>query len=109
MRKIRIFMLALLIIFVFLGCVSNPTAQEMMDRQVGAGQLEQSVSMTAVPSPAPEKSPPAAARAAEGPKIQFDSQVFDFGKLDAGEQIAHVFTFKNTGGEVLIIEKVRSS
>jgi hypothetical protein len=38
--------------------------------------------------------------------MTFDHTFFDFGKMKKGEQRTHVFPFKNTGDEVLVIELV---
>ncbi len=39
-----------------------------------------------------------------GPDIVFESEVFNFGKVKQGEEINHVFKFKNTGDQPLIVE-----
>ncbi len=40
------------------------------------------------------------------PKIEFDSLTYDFGKQDRSISLTHIFTFKNTGEGVLIINKI---
>ena len=47
--------------------------------------------------------------AAAGPKIQFAQEAYDFGKIPAGEIINHIFTFTNTGDQLLEINDVRPS
>jgi len=67
--------------------------------------------------PAPEASPPepiaqevtAVNQSGEVPDIEFQEMVHDFGKIDQGEKIEHVFKFKNVGKSELVIEKVKSS
>jgi len=44
----------------------------------------------------------------EKPKIVFDQKDFDFGEVEAGEKIEHVFAFRNEGKGTLTIHKVRS-
>ena len=44
-----------------------------------------------------------------GPKIKFKEDSFDFGKIQQGEVLTHVFVFRNAGEETLKIKKVRSS
>ena len=44
---------------------------------------------------------------ATGPKINFDTNTCDFGKVDAGKVVKHEFLFTNTGNEVLEIKDVR--
>lgn len=40
---------------------------------------------------------------------EFDNEVFDFGEVIEGDKAEHEFTFKNTGSEPIIIEKVKAS
>jgi hypothetical protein len=44
----------------------------------------------------------------EKPKIVFDQKAFDFGEVEAGEKIEHIFAFRNEGEGTLTIHKVRS-
>ena len=39
-----------------------------------------------------------------GPDIAFETEVFEFGKVKQGEEINHVFKFKNTGDQPLVVE-----
>jgi hypothetical protein len=48
--------------------------------------------------------------AANGPSIQFNEKMFDFGNINEADKTAsHVFTFKNTGNAPLIIHKAVAS
>ncbi len=44
-----------------------------------------------------------------GPRIEFDTAVFDFGRILQGEQVSTVFHFTNTGDSELIINRVETS
>lgn len=44
-----------------------------------------------------------------GPEIEFEKEVHDFGKLQAGADAVVNFKFKNTGNEPLIISNARGS
>ncbi len=44
-----------------------------------------------------------------GPSIQFDSEKYDFGSIKEGTIVTHTFTFKNSGDQPLIINKVSPS
>ncbi len=44
----------------------------------------------------------------KAPRIVFDHTEYDFGEVDAGETVEHLFPFRNTGDAPLRIEKVRS-
>ena len=43
------------------------------------------------------------------PRIEFDTAVFNFGRILQGEQVSTVFKFTNTGSSDLIILKVETS
>ena len=44
-----------------------------------------------------------------GSKIFFDEDQFDFGDIQTGDVVEHVFSFENTGMEPLIISDVRTT
>src|SRR5689334_22874776 len=44
-----------------------------------------------------------------GPQIQFDNQVYDFGKVTAGDVVKHTFVFTNTGTQTLELSDVHPS
>ena len=43
-----------------------------------------------------------------GPKIEFDMEVWEFGEINEGDVVDTVFTFKNTGNEPLIISNAKA-
>ncbi len=43
------------------------------------------------------------------PRIAFDQKGFDFGKVEMGEKVEHIYRFRNTGKGTLVIRKVGSS
>ena len=43
---------------------------------------------------------------AAGPQIQFDEMKYDFGTAKQGEVVKHVFKFKNTGTQPLVISNI---
>ena len=61
----------------------------------------------------PEKFDPAKSQAQEpaGPltSISFNEYVHDFGVMDEGDVVVHVFEFTNTGAEPLILDKCKGS
>jgi len=62
------------------------------------------------PPPAPTAAPAApVAIGAIGPKIQFATPVYDFGKVKSGEPVKYTFVFTNTGDELLILTNVQPS
>ena len=42
-----------------------------------------------------------------GPKIQFATPVYDFGRIKSGEPVKHTYVFTNTGDRLLIIKSVQ--
>jgi len=60
----------------------------------------------AQPALAPPATPAAASTNAPGPRIQFDSTLFDFGRVKSGEPVKHSYIFTNTGDALLIIHSV---
>lgn len=44
-----------------------------------------------------------------GPIITFTESVFDFGEIEQGEIVEHVFVFENTGNAPLIISNAKGS
>ena len=70
--------------------------------------------LSAQQAPAPASTPPAPAPVpvtigAVGPKIAFETPVYDFGKVKSGDLVKHTFTFTNTGDELLILTNVQPS
>jgi hypothetical protein len=47
--------------------------------------------------------------AAKTPRIKFQEETWNFGKVKEGTALSHEFVFKNTGDADLVIEKVRTS
>jgi hypothetical protein len=57
----------------------------------------------------PTSAPPASAAAVTNvlaPKIQFETPIYDFGRVKSGELVKHNFVFTNTGNALLIINSV---
>ena len=58
----------------------------------------------------PTSAPPAAVVAFTnqvGPRIQFETPVYDFGRVRSGEAVKYTFAFTNTGDRLLIINSVQ--
>jgi hypothetical protein len=53
--------------------------------------------------------PPPAPTPVGGPKVVFETPVFDFGKAKTGEQVKHTFIFTNVGNATLIVSNVQPS
>ncbi len=88
------------------GCNKEQTAQE--------GIPEETENLHAPTSPTSEKTPGALSDAAEEPaprlpKIRFDQPDYDFGEVEAGDEVEHTFVFENVGDDLLSIRKVLTS
>jgi hypothetical protein len=85
------------------GCNRERTAQE--------GIPEETKNLHAQTLPASGKTPGALSEASEEsaprqPGIRFDEPDYDFGEVEAGDEVEHTFVFKNTGDDLLSIKKV---
>ena len=67
---------------------------------------------TPPPIPVAPAAPPtlgAPAVSAAGPKIEFSTPVYDFGRIQAGELVKHTFMFTNNGDQPLELSNVQPS
>lgn len=62
---------------------------------IGFGVFAQTVETEAAPTPKA--------------KIEFSEKLFDFGDINQGDQVEHVFTYTNTGTEPLIISNAQTT
>jgi len=69
------------------------------------------VAPTATTTTAPPATTTAAAEVPVGPTttMEFEEMEFDFGQIDMGEKVQHVYTFKNTGKEPLVISNAKGT
>jgi hypothetical protein len=107
MNKTGVIVLILFAVVAFSGCSREDETSTTMKQQGDAGPVLQAGSGAA----AADESTQTAAASEDGGQaaIAFESTEFDFGEVDQGEKVEHIFSFKNTGNGNLIIEKVRSS
>lgn len=45
----------------------------------------------------------------KGPKLQLQEKSYDFGEIQEGKIVTHIFVFKNIGDEPLVINRVRTT
>jgi len=69
------------------------------------GGVPSAFAQTKAASPPPGTTP--AAAITSGPRIEFDTNVYNFGKVSSGELVRHDFIFTNTGTSTLEITDVR--
>lgn len=113
MKKFSLFTLIVLVtVFAFTSC---------KEKSADAANTAPAADSSAITAPATDPmADPNAANGADpaavtpvptGPltSIKFDEETYDWGKVMDGEKVTHVFKFKNTGKEPLIISNAKGS
>lgn len=74
-------------------------------------KARQSLAPTTSQTTPPAASTPAAPAAPAGPStvVEFAESEFDFGTVEMGEKVEHIYKFKNTGDEPLTISNAKGS
>ncbi len=109
MKRFNLFaVLTLVTVFAFTSCKEKPADD------ANAAPMTDSTAVAATPmtDPAAAMTDPAAATPVPtGPltNIKFDQDTYDWGKVMDGDKVTHVFKFKNTGSEPLIISNAKGS
>lgn len=105
MRKIIYY--SLVVIFgVFLSCTNNTEFEERLEAL--EKKVENLSANKVINNPNTASNP---SGVTEGPlsEIKFDEPEFDFGDINSGDIVTHIFKFKNTGDAPLIIESATAS
>ncbi len=109
MKSFQLFaVLALVGTFFLISCKETPSTDEA-NESVSAQEVQpQDMAAT---TPVSELDPQNAEAVPTGPltSIKFDEETFDWGKIMDGEKVTHVYKFKNTGNEPLIISDAKGS
>ena len=87
--KKSILLVAILSAFAFSSCKDN-AAEKVNDENVATAEARD-------------------AETGKFPAITFEEEVYDFGTIDQGTNVEHVFKFKNTGEAPLLIVNAKSS
>jgi len=74
---------------------------------LGMAQWAPAAGQAAAPVVTPNLAAPVSTNVA-GPRIQFDSTTYDFGRVMSGAPVKHVFTFTNAGGQELVLSRVHA-
>ena len=119
MKKFNLFaVIALVTAFAFTSCKDNKAAEDSANVATDAAAIttqaagDANAAVTADPNAV--VADPAAAAATPVPtgpltSIKFDQDTYDWGKVMDGDKVTHVFKFKNTGNEPLIISNAKGS
>jgi len=106
MRKTGVFILVFLLLVLMASCEKGERGP--------AKATTQGVQTTSAEATAPDQEfhgaeASQAGDTAEGePRIAFDQKDFDFGEVEAGQEVEKTFKFRNTGDGTLLIRNVRS-
>ena len=105
MRKTGVLVLVLLVLAVMANCSQENSGPAEATQGVLAGSSE--AASVEQGTAGTDESQPGSTEAGK-PRIAFAQKDFDFGKVETGEKIEHVYEFRNTGAGTLLIHKVRS-
>jgi len=87
--KKSILIIAIMSAFVFTSCKEN-AADKVSEEKVAEAETRD-------------------ANAGKFPKMEFAEKNYDFGTIDQGTKVEHIFKFKNTGDAPLVIVNAKSS
>ena len=100
------------VLFAF-SCKSDDSAREDARQSLNAAPTPTATANPATPASANANTPKAAAKPAAptGPTtaMTFGESIYDFGEIDSGEKVKHVYKFQNTGSEPLVISNATGS
>ena len=105
MRKTGVLILVLLVLAVMANCTKENSGPAEAKQEVVAGSSEAAAVKQGTDGT--EESQAGSTEAGK-PRIAFTQKDFDFGKVETGEKVEHVYKFRNTGDGILLIHKVRS-
>jgi hypothetical protein len=110
MKKLHFATLALAGMLAMAACKNNDTAAEGEETSTETLATTPSTDgMTASATPAGEGQPVADVPTGPLTSINFAETTFDFGDVDEGETVSHVYKFTNTGKEPLVIKDAKGS
>lgn len=74
-----------------------------------ADATREAVTETKATTATPAADPAAAVPTGPTTTVEFEEEVFDYGEIMEGEKVTHVYKFKNTGSEPLVISNAKGS
>jgi len=95
--------LAAFAMFAFTSCQNGSTTKD------AARESLATTNTTTTPTATPTATPQANIPAGPLTTIEFPDTTFDFGEIEEGEKVNHVYVFKNTGSEPLVISNAKGS
>lgn len=106
LKKFTLGLLTVLTVAFLVSCGGENADRAEASANITAPQTPDATTPAATPA-----AQPAQPAAPVGPTtvMSFTETEFDFGKVDAGEKVEHVYKFTNTGNEPLIISNAKGS
>ncbi len=115
-NQIQIGMLGVIILMLLYMMFSGgfggaSSSSSKADRDAARASLNNNVANTTNNNANANANKPAEPAKPVGPltSLEFSESEFDFGNITAGEQVTHIFKFKNTGKEALVISNAKGS
>lgn len=101
-------------ILVMVGALAFSCSNKEMEKRIAklegkVAELESKSAPKTVASPVPKKNEPEVKPEGPIPAIAFEEESFDFGTINEGDVVDHVFAFTNTGDAPLIISSATAS
>ena len=113
LKQIKFGILAVLVMAMFASCQSDGDAREAAVNAAGGTTAPTTPPPPTAPGVQPVANPstPATPAPPVGPttNMVFSETEFNFGSVKAGEKVQHVYKFKNTGNEPLVISNAKGS
>jgi hypothetical protein len=102
MKKLKMFSL-----LAFAGALSLTSCKS--EGTTATDAAREAVTETKAATPTPAADPAAAVPTGPTTTVEFEEEVFDYGEIMEGEKVTHVYKFKNTGNEPLVISNAKGS
>lgn len=102
----QISLLLLFVVFTFTACTSSEESSKKIPTTDEVEKMEGISNSSLIFNPVTADE---AIKPEEAAKIEFEEEVFDFGDIAEGESVEHVFKFKNTGQNPLVISHAEGS
>lgn len=100
----------ILALFAFVAALSFTACKDEGSAAKDAARESLATTATTTPATAPAATP-ATPAVPVGPltSIEFEEDTYDFGEIMEGEKVVHLYKFKNTGKEPLVISNAKGS
>lgn len=112
LKNLTPFMMALAVIFSMASCQSDADdAREKARESLASTAPAETVTPQAANQTADSKALSAEPEVPAGPttSVEYTETTFDFGTVPEGDKVSHVYKFKNTGSEPLVISNAKGS